>query len=270
MRIQRVKKNKERKKSDVHRSGIRDGGRALTEEGGEKAYLLKYSWRVYIGRTTHTRGRRRHSGVYTTYTYRYIQDAAASFSAFFFVVYRAVSGIDASVSSPRAEKRFLSPSLALSLFSFSLTSGASFVFETYEPPIRTRLHTSVGICARAYAYTHVRTIADACVWSRLTCAREPRAWLEKEKNRKSKVPRLVIHRHSAPPVRRHYLRFRGRTNFLIRVGAGGKCTSAARSEQREPSRIPIGENEESDFSSFDRSGETIESSAPFIINGRRL
>lgn len=38
------------------------------------------------------------------------------------------------------------------------------------------------------------------------------------------------------------------------------------SEQREPSlsRIPIGESDESDFSGFDRSGETIESSTAVV------
>jgi hypothetical protein len=124
----------------------------------------------------------------------------------------------------------------------SLSPGASFVFETYEPPIRTLIHMcAYGMYRRARARESVRTHIHRAAIARCVCvvrtdvrSRAPRAWLEKEKNRKSKVPRLVIHRHSASPVRRHYLRFRGRTNFLIRVGAGGKCALAARASSVSP------------------------------------
>lgn len=60
------------------------------------------------------------------------------------------------------------------------------------------------------------------VWSRR--ARAHTARKEKRKNSKSKAPWLVIHRRSAPAVRRHYLRVSRHSELLIRPDAGGKCT----------------------------------------------
>lgn len=59
------------------------------------------------------------------------------------------------------------------------------------------------------------------VWSRR--ARAHTARKEKRKNSKSKAPWLVIHRRSAPAVRRHYLRVSRHSELLIRPDAGGKC-----------------------------------------------
>lgn len=59
------------------------------------------------------------------------------------------------------------------------------------------------------------------VWSGR--ARAHTARKEKRKNSKSKAPWLVIHRRSAPAVRRHYLRVSRHSELLIRPDAGGKC-----------------------------------------------
>jgi len=224
--IVKEKKEKKKRSDDVHRGGKLVGGHHV--HGMRRRISLSSnihdacmsdvrtqsspSWRTHTDTRTHTDE----------------LTSSSKFLCLFFVVYRAVSGIDASVSSPpRAEE--------LSLARHELCFRN--VRATHTNALSTYIHTCtcvcVCVCLRAYwrvqhARVYRAAIANACVWSGLTCTRELRAWLKKEKNRKSKVPRLVIHRHSAPPVRRHYLRFRGRTNFLIRVGAGGKCTSAAR------------------------------------------
>jgi len=235
VQIQCVKEKEDEKRDQTTSIVTENSSENVTSTEWEDVSLLKYSWRVYVGRTSSPSWR-----VHTrTRTHIDTLIRSSKFLCLFFVVYRAVSGIDASVRRRSREALSLSlppsPSLSLSLSLARHELCFRNVWAIYTERARTYIyvHPRVRGCVQ-YTYTRMcivyvyRAIANACVWSGLTCAREPRAWLEKEKNRKSKVPRLVIHRHSAPPVRRHYLRFRGRTNFLIRVGAGGKCTSAAR------------------------------------------
>jgi len=157
------KKRKKKNQTSIAAEYATEDARSR-KEGGEKAYLLKYSWRVYIGRTTHTRGRRRHSGVYTTRTHTDTLRTQQQVSLpFFFVVYRAVSGIDASVSSPRAEKRFLSLFLSLS-FSFLFPSHVrrELCFRNVRAT-HTNACTRPWASARAHTHTHTCTYDSRCV-----------------------------------------------------------------------------------------------------------
>lgn len=77
-----------------------------------------------------------------------LQDTASKFLCLFFVVYRAVSGIDASVSSPRAEKR------SLSLLSSSLSRELCF---------RNVRATRTNALVHIYTYMCRTMIADICM-----------------------------------------------------------------------------------------------------------
>lgn len=91
---------------------------------------------------------------------------------FFFVVYRAVSGIDASVPSPRRERR---SSLSRHELCFR---NVRAIYTNASARAHTHTHVDPSASVRnvhTYAQTRVHraTIADACVWFGLTCAREP-------------------------------------------------------------------------------------------------
>lgn len=63
----------------------------------------------------------------------------------------------------------------------------------------------------------------SCTHRRNACVVLSRVARGKERNSKSKVPWLVIHRRSAPAVSQHYLRVSRQSELLIRPDAGGKC-----------------------------------------------
>lgn len=133
------------------------------------------------------------------------------------------------------QSRFLSFSLFLSLafpspsFQDFSTDSAAYFFSFFLPldfpprpiamrPLRVFRQRIKGYI-RAGCLAHIAR--GTRVWSRR--ARAHTARKEKRKNSKSKAPWLVIHRRSAPAVRRHYLRVSRHSELLIRPDAGGKC-----------------------------------------------
>lgn len=150
------KKRWKKKSDDVHRDGKLAGERHV--HGTRRR--ISVSSNIHDACTSDVRTQsspscRVHTNTHRgtrTRTYTDILTLSSKFLClFFFVVYRAVSGIDASVSSPgrRRERRS------------SLSPGASFVFETYEhiymrarAHVHTRTSESGRACARWYTYTH--------------------------------------------------------------------------------------------------------------------
>lgn len=129
--IVKEKKRKKKRSDDVHRGGKLVGGHHV--HGMRRRISL--SSNIHDACTSDVHTQSSPSWRTQTRTNTDTLTRSSKFLCLFFVVYRAVSGIDASVSSPRRERRS------------SLSPGMSFVFETYEPPTRIRSRrTHVHVC----------------------------------------------------------------------------------------------------------------------------
>lgn len=192
------------------------GGRVRKRPG----YLFKYSRRgvrVIVGSHMYVH-------VCTQVSLRFFRGCIASFPVSMHRVPRSRGGVHrrrALFVRGRAHVRTfarvsLAFSLSLSFFPLSSRIRRVAAFFSLDFPLLDQLR-SRGLSSRVSSARIKDYIRAGCLAHIGACVVRTSAERKERKNSKSKAPRgLVIHRRSAPAVRRHYLRVSRHSELLIR------------------------------------------------------